>query len=119
MGGLFMGGLAAGEFFEGTSGGASASGVDAGANFKMRDLEHHVQRLSLQNQALWEVLQKHLNIPEEELEAKIKEIDLRDGVEDGKVTDVALQCPKCGRVSSRKHWKCLYCGAKFKKPVMG
>jgi len=90
-----------------------------GLNFRIRELEHEIQRISLLNQALWEVLQAHLNLDDKELEAKIHEVDLRDGIEDGRMTDVGLRCPKCHRVSSSKHWKCLYCGTKFKRPVMG
>ena len=42
----------------------------------------------------------------------------------GKAAPSLLGCgfelvPRCGRVSSSKHWKCLYCGQEFQKPVMG
>lgn len=86
---------------------------------RTRDLEHHIERISLLNQALWELLRDKLNMDDAQLEAKIHEVDLRDGVEDGRMTETGLQCPKCGRISSSKHWKCMYCGAKFKKPIMG
>jgi len=86
---------------------------------RTRELEHHIERISLLNQALWELLSEKLNLEDGQLEAKIHEVDLRDGVEDGRMTETALKCPKCGRVSNSKHWKCMYCGAKFKKPIMG
>ena len=89
------------------------------ARSRVRDLEHEVQRLKLLNQALWELLREKLNISDADLEKRIREVDLRDGVADGRMTDVALKCPACSRVSSSKHWKCLYCGQEFEKPLMG
>ncbi|HRI86683.1 MAG TPA: hypothetical protein PLJ47_11565 [Candidatus Hydrogenedentes bacterium] len=86
---------------------------------KVRDLEHEMGRLKLLNQALWELLRDKVKVTDAELEARIRELDLRDGVADGRMTEVALKCPTCERVSSSKHWKCLYCGQEFEKPVMG
>lgn len=66
-------------------------------------------RLALINQALWELLSERNGLQEEDLVAKVREIDLRDGVEDGKVKSVN-KCPDCERVMSRRHKRCLYCG---------
>lgn len=84
----------------------------------VEDLENNVARLSLLNQALWELLRDRLKLSDADLEQMAREIDLRDGVEDGKITNVAVKCPQCGRVSNSKHYKCLYCGLQFEKPVM-
>lgn len=84
---------------------------------RVKELEHRVSRLSLLNQALWELLTPRLNLTEAELQQKISEIDLRDGVEDGGITEIPLQCPNCGRISNSRHWKCLYCGQEFERPV--
>jgi hypothetical protein len=89
------------------------------ARARARELEHEVGRLKLLNQALWELLKQKLQLTDADLEKRITEIDLRDGVADGQITNVALKCPTCNRVSSSKHWKCLYCGQEFEKPVMG
>ena len=86
---------------------------------QIRELEHQVARLQLMNQALWELLRERAKLTDADLERKAQEVDLRDGVQDGKITNTALKCPTCGRVSSSKHWKCLYCGLEFQKPVMG
>jgi hypothetical protein len=86
---------------------------------RIRDLEHQIARLNLINQALWELLRDRARLSDNDLMAKIKEVDLRDGVEDGRMTITPLECPKCGRISSSKHWKCLYCGQLFEKPATG
>lgn len=91
---------------------------DVGTSMRIRELTEEIQRMRLLNQALWELLRERAGLTDEDFEAKIKEIDLRDGVEDGRMTDTAVQCPRCHRVSNSKHGRCLYCGTKFKQPVM-
>lgn len=86
---------------------------------RMRELEHQIARLTLLNQALWELLRSRLGLSDADLEGIARDVDLRDGIEDGKMTVTPLECPSCGRISSSKHWKCLYCGQLFEKPVMG
>lgn len=86
---------------------------------RQKNLEQEVRRLTLMNQALWEVLRQRLGLTDEDLLQKVKEVDLRDGIEDGRMTEVGLECPTCGRVSSSKHWRCLYCGQQFERPIMG
>lgn len=98
---------------------AAERSQQADAQARVRDLEHEVDRLKLLNQALWELLREKLPVTDAELEQRISVVDMRDGVKDGKMTTVALKCPTCNRVSSSKHWKCLYCGQEFEKPVMG
>lgn len=88
-------------------------------NTRIKELEHQVGRLALLNQALWELVRERLGLKDADLERMAREIDLRDGVEDGRITVTPLECPTCGRISSSKHWKCLYCGQLFEKPVMG
>jgi predicted nucleic acid-binding Zn-ribbon protein len=85
----------------------------------VRDLEHQVARLALLNQALWELLRERVGLSDADLKKKTGEVDLRDGVPDGALTHGPLQCPTCGRISNSKHWKCLYCGQEFEKPIMG
>ncbi len=86
---------------------------------RMKELEHQVGRLTLLNQAMWELVRDRAKLTDADMEAKIREVDLRDGVEDGAITNTAMQCPSCGRVSGSRHYKCLYCGLEFEKPVIG
>ena len=85
----------------------------------IRELQHEVQRLQLLNQALWELIRERAGLTDADLEQKANEVDMRDGVQNGRMTETALRCHNCGRVSSSKHWKCLYCGQEYQKPVMG
>lgn len=97
----------------------SSPRVDMVLRRKVKDAERKMHRLEIVNQALWELARDALGLNDEQLDAKIKEIDLRDGVEDDKISEVPLRCPSCGRVSSSKFWKCLYCGMEFEKEVIG
>ncbi len=72
-------------------------------------IEDRLERLLLINQAMWELLAERTELGEQDLVDKIREVDLRDGVEDGKMTTV-LECPKCRRTMSQRHKRCLYCG---------
>ena len=101
---------------------AQSSGAKAPAkdhSYEIRALKEDHQHLRLLNQALWELLREKLGLTDADLEQKALEIDLRDGVQDGKMTETGLRCPRCGRVSSSKHGRCLYCGVEFEKPIMG
>lgn len=102
-----------------TQSGNSTSSSDVGLRNDVKELQERLGRLTLLTQAMWELVQAKTGITEEELAAKALEIDLRDGIEDGAMTIVPLRCPSCGRISSSKHWKCLYCGQAFQRPAMG
>jgi DNA-directed RNA polymerase subunit RPC12/RpoP len=84
---------------------------------EVKQLRYKIARVSLFNQALWEILRERLDVKDADLERRVREIDLRDGVEDGVVTDTPIRCPRCGRISNSRHWKCLYCGQEFEKPA--
>lgn len=115
LSGLHVGGLDTGI----PTRGHSNDSVALQARQDVRELRHQVERLSLLNQALWEILREKAGLTDADLERKAHEIDLRDGVEDGKMGGNALTCPTCGRVSNAKHYKCLYCGELFEKPLFG
>jgi hypothetical protein len=85
----------------------------------VKELRHQVERLSLLNQALWELIRDKAGLTDADLERVAGEIDLRDGVADGKIGGGAVTCPTCRRVSNSRHYKCLYCGELFEKPLFG
>lgn len=100
-------------------GSSSTRKTDPALHGKVKELKREVDRLELGTNALWEVIRERLNLTVADLEAKMGEIDLRDGIEDGRITEIPLKCPSCGRVSSSKHWRCLYCGQDFEKETLG
>jgi hypothetical protein len=83
---------------------------------RLRALEAQVNHMALACQAMWELLRERNGISEPELLAKMKEVDLRDGAQDGRMTPVLTKCPACGKPSNSKSAKCMYCGAAIPKP---
>jgi hypothetical protein len=60
---------------------------------------------------MWEILNEKLGVSENELLVKVREIDLRDGREDGKKRRILKKCPGCERVMNEGRTCCVYCGA--------
>ena len=75
-------------------------------------LEERLDRLSLISLALWTLL-KDRGLTEQQLMERMQELDLRDGVLDGRVQGGLINCPQCGRPLSQRHRKCLYCDYKL------
>jgi len=69
-----------------------------------------IDGLALSCVAMWELLSERVGVTEQELMAKIEEIDLRDGKLDGKIATVKRECSSCGRSNNAKRRNCLYCG---------
>ena len=78
---------------------------------RVRQLEDSVARLALVNAALWSLLKDKTGLTDAALVARVRDIDLRDGVEDGRITPNVLNCQQCGRTMGPRHKRCLYCGA--------
>ena len=76
----------------------------------VRDVAAELERTQLACAAMWSILQEKLGVSDEDLIARINEIDLSDGKLDGKVRKGAVSCPKCNRTISQRLPKCLYCG---------
>src|SRR5438270_6899168 len=75
-----------------------------------QEMAYRLDRLTLANMALWSLLKEKVGLTEEELVARMQEIDLRDGQVDGRVRQEIAICPNCQQTLSRKHHRCLYCG---------
>lgn len=69
-----------------------------------------LDKLGLVCQAMWSLLKEKTNLTEQELLERVTELDLKDGVLDGKYVKAPVDCPKCGSKMSRKFNRCLFCG---------
>jgi ribosomal protein S27AE len=76
----------------------------------VKELEARIERLTLVSLAMWSLLREKSGLTEENLLDRVRQIDLRDGVLDGKLSRETRKCAKCGRVMSARHNKCMYCG---------
>jgi len=81
------------------------------AKWDVFDLERRLDKLMLVNMAMWSLLQERTGLTEEDLIERVRQIDLSDGRADGKVRKEIARCGKCGRVMSKRHQACMYCGA--------
>lgn len=118
MHGIFIGTAVANALDPATPG-PSPRAVEDRMRVDVRELQHQIDRLQLMNQALWELVRSRLSLQDEDLAALAQEIDMRDGVEDGRMTARAVRCPSCSRVSNNRHFRCMYCGQDFERPMFG
>lgn len=94
----------------------SASAAQASVHslqHEVRALEQQIERLSLAAMALAEFLRDKMGVSEQEIEAKISEIDLRDGQLDGRIRASIKQCPQCQHPNHSNRRLCMYCGTKL------
>lgn len=74
-----------------------------------------IDSLAMTCQAMWELIRDRTTLTDDDIDQRMQEIDLRDGKSDGKMKTPVRDCAECGRVISRRHARCLYCGAEFQK----
>lgn len=89
--------------------------TDARLHAEALRLDSKIDGLALICQALFEILRDKGGISQEEVEAKVAEIDLRDGRADGRIQGRPTKCPDCDRVAHTRQRVCMYCGA----PILG
>ena len=78
---------------------------------RVRQLEKRLNHLTLYTQAMWELIRENTRLEDSDIEARVQEIDLRDGKADGKINSSILVCPACGRNNNSTKKQCMYCGA--------
>lgn len=72
-----------------------------------------LDKLGLVCQAMWSLIQEKTNLTERDLLNRVTELDLKDGVLNGKYVNPPVDCPKCGSKMSRKFNRCLFCGQEY------
>ncbi|MEM6468883.1 MAG: hypothetical protein AAF802_04890 [Planctomycetota bacterium] len=71
-----------------------------------------IEKLYLITQALWTIMKEQHGYTDEELAAKVTELDLLDGKLDGKLERAPERplCSECGRKLMARRNICMYCG---------
>ena len=92
---------------------STADAAAGRAQRKAEDLETRLERALLTMEAMWTLLRDKLDTTDDELIERIVEIDLSDGILDGKARRPALECGSCSRKIPRRFARCLYCGAEI------
>jgi hypothetical protein len=105
----------AGEHF--SPGAAKAAGDAARAKSKARSVEREVRVLEANLaktlmicETLWEIVRDQHGLTDKNLHDKLYEVDMRDGVLDGKNQRTSVKCPNCDHTVSPRHPACIYCG---------
>lgn len=80
------------------------------AQNKLDSFERRLDHISLACQALWELIRETTSLTEEDILAKMEEIDLRDARKDGKMSTTTVKCESCGKISQSHRQTCIYCG---------
>ena len=80
------------------------------AEQRVKLLEANLAKSLMICESLWELLAEKTGLTEDDLYNKLHEVDMRDGVLDGKNQRSAAECPACCRKVSGRHAACLYCG---------
>ena len=72
----------------------------------------NTERLYLVVQAMWELLKEKAGLTDADLDAKVQEIDMRDGRLDGQDSTQTgpLTCRQCGRTILSGQAQCSWCG---------
>ena len=92
------------------------SGADARANraeSAVQALETRLDRAMMTVEAMWTIMRDKLGVTNEELVERIVDLDLTDGILDGKERKPPLECPSCSRRISRRFPRCMYCGVEI------
>lgn len=76
----------------------------------VRVLEANLAKTLMICETLWEMIRDQHGLTEKDLHNKLYEVDMRDGVLDGKNQRKSVDCPDCGHTVSPRHPACIYCG---------
>ncbi len=90
---------------------------EAAQEERITELEQEVGELALLSKTLMRILLENGVCTGREIEDMMHQVDLEDGVADGRVTKNAAsdpgKCPECDRTIQEGRKRCLYCGHKL------
>ncbi len=111
--GYVMGERAAGRAASMSRTAGGSAGSTAG---EFHDVNERVDRLILVVDAMWSLL-KDSGWTDEQLSERLRQIDLVDGVEDGRHTPKPTRCAKCDSMVEVGRATCAFCGVAVSDPV--
>lgn len=89
------------------------AGEQAYARAAQRDeisaLHDRLDRLTMLCEAMWLLLKDETGYTEEDLEARLNDLDMSDGARDRRKRTVPLQC-ECGAMVHPQSRRCVFCG---------
>jgi hypothetical protein len=80
---------------------------------RIEDLNERIDRLVMIMRATLALLEEQ-GITSEQLMAKIEELDLQDGVDDGRIRDLIVECPSCQSKVAPGLRNCQLCGTEVR-----
>ncbi len=83
------------------------------AHSEVEMLTRRIDRMAMMTEALWLLLRDRFDVSEEDLVSIARDLDLSDGVLDGRVRRKSTACPACGRMVGARHEHCIYCRAEM------
>jgi hypothetical protein len=81
------------------------------AKADVREMGRRIDKLTMIVEGLWVFLQREHGYTEAQLVEMVTEIDLRDGLLDGRVKRQPRDCEECGKVIGADKAVCMWCGA--------
>lgn len=76
---------------------------------RVEDLNERIDSMAMILRAMWALLEEQ-GMTTEQLMAKMEELDLMDGVEDGQMKQGAVDCPACDSKVAPGLSRCQFCG---------
>ena len=107
MWGYVMGQRSAAQAAAFTRSAASADAVST--SFELNNVDERVDRLLLLVEAMWSLLREQ-GLSDDQLIARLVELDEADGVNDGRHTPLPSDCPSCGSKVAAGLSTCQFCG---------
>jgi hypothetical protein len=105
--GYVMGGRAAARAASLAREAGAAAGV--AVTHDIEDLEMRLERLLLVVESMWSLLRES-GYNDDQLIARIKQLDIEDGTADGRRAAKPRQCPSCRSMVEPGRDSCPYCG---------
>lgn len=80
---------------------------------RIEDLAERVDSMAMIMRAMWALLEENGYTPDQLMD-KLEELDLADGMADGRITARVLDCPECGSKVAAGLVSCQFCGTRVR-----